>query len=105
MLLLLLLLFFVWSMEERLSGARAAGAAIVTARLVYTIPLNLYPVAAVMTCQGAFLIATSHAASRRPGRRTAPGAPLLIILSCAAGVALAALLFIPLYGSMARTPT
>ena len=102
MLLLLLCSSSSGASKSASSRARAAGAAIVRT-LVYTIPLNLYPVAAIMTCQGAFLIAHLRApvvarASDRAWRPPRDHPP------CAAGVALAALLFIPLYGSMARSP-
>jgi hypothetical protein len=105
MLLLCLLLYFVWSMEERLRVAPAAGVTVCSALLVYTIPLNLYPLGAIMTCQGAFLIAhligrgSSGGESDRAWRT-----PFAIIISCAAGIVMAALLFIPLFGSMGKSP-
>ena len=105
MLLLCLLLFFVWSMEERVSVAGAAGAAIASALMVYTIPLNLYPLGAIMTCQGGFLAAVLI--GRRPGSVEPDRAwrtPLAIILACGAGIVLAALLYVPLFSSMAKSP-
>lgn len=101
MLLLCFLLFFVWSLEERLSVAMAAGATIVSAMMMYTIPLNLYPLGAVMTCQGAFLI--SHLIGRGSSAGVSDRAwrtPFVIILSCATGIVIAALLYLPLYSGM-----
>jgi uncharacterized membrane protein HdeD (DUF308 family) len=90
-------------MEERPGVAMSAGATLTSTLLVYTIPLNLYPLGAIMTCQGAFLIA------HLIGRKHATGVPdrawrtpLVIILSCTAGIALAALLYLPLYGSVSK---
>ena len=104
MLLLCLLLFFVWSLEERLSVAMAAGATIVSAMMVYTIPLNLYPLGAVITCQGAFLIAHLIGRGSSPGESDRSWrTPFVIILSCAAGIGIAALLYLPLYSGMAKS--
>lgn len=104
MLLLCLLLFFVWSLEERLSVSAATGTTIVSALLVYTIPLNLYALGAVMLCQGGFLLADLVGRKASPGESgRAWGAPLVIILSCAAGLAIAALLYLPLYPGMGKS--
>jgi hypothetical protein len=105
MLLLCLLLYFVWSLEERQTVALAAGATIVSALLIYTIPLNLYPVAAIMTCQAAFLIAHLVGRGSSSGKTDrAWRTPAVIVVSCGAGIALAALLYIPVYGWLGKVP-
>ncbi|HEY5998238.1 MAG TPA: hypothetical protein VI078_02935 [bacterium] len=105
MALLCLLLPIVWDMERDATAGRAAAAAGVSALLVYTIPLNLYVLAAMAACQAAFAAADALAprlGRGGPGRDWRPS--LAVAASLAAGVAASALLYAPVLRRVLHNP-
>lgn len=105
-LLLSVLLFLVWGLEQQPTAGRAAGVVIASALLMYTIPLNLYVLAAMMTCQGVFMVA--QVVTRRSGTGTPDGtwrSSAAVIACLAGGIGVSALLYLPILDHVLHNPT
>ena len=105
-LLLSILLYFVWGIEEHPTVGRALGAVTVSALLMYTIPLNLYVLAAMMTCQAVF--GALQVVGRKSGAETRIGswrAHVTVIACLAGGVGVSVLLYLPILDHVLHNPT
>lgn len=97
MLLLCVLLLLVWRLEERPTAGTALGVAGISALIMYTIPLNLYVLAAIAACQGGFALAHLLSPRSHGGAASRGWRPHAAVMAClAAGVTVSTLLYLPI---------